>query len=76
MASLIAAANLRACAPAGPSNRARDAEQPKVEQLSDQLERWLHSAEALENPPLLDRRERDLGGSRRSLNPQARCGSA
>ena len=47
-----------------------------VPQLPNQLERWFHSAEALENPPLLDRRERDLGGSRRSLNPQARCGSA
>src|SRR5262249_46863343 len=52
------------------------AEQPKGEQLPDPLEGWPPSAEALANPPLLDRRERDLGGSRRSLNPQARCGSA
>jgi hypothetical protein len=53
-----------------------DAEQPEIEQPPHQLERGLDSTEAVANETLLFCRQRDLGRSRRTLDPEACCRSA
>src|SRR4029078_1874567 len=53
-----------------------DAAQPEIEQPPHQLERGLDSTEAVANETLLFCRQRDLGRSRRTLDPEACCLSA